>query len=77
MEINAQYQKFVSFALQEHQSGHDKSIARVTAGEGTLAGRAISAASSDSVRGLFKWTRASSDKTANNFARQIFKDAII
>ena len=61
--------------------GGNNSIARVTEGinisEGALAGRTITAATADSVKGFFHWRRADADKLANNETRAIFKQAII
>ena len=78
---NATFQNFVDFAKIRNTMGEKTAIARVTTGinvsEGALAGRTITASSTDSIRGVFKWFRAADDKAANNEARKIFKNAII
>ena len=38
--------------------------------------RSIVAASSDSVRGFFKWFRSTDDRKANDEVRSIFKKAV-
>jgi len=54
---------------------NSKAIARVD-DTGALEGRTITAASTDSVRGLFKWFRSTGDKNANNSVRDLFMDTI-
>ena len=60
--------------------GGMNSIARVDGGvditTGALAGRTVTASTTDSIRGLFKWFRSPDDQTANNETRKIFRDAI-
>lgn len=79
---NATFRAFTDFAKSmEAVKGGNNSIARVTEGinisEGALAGRTITAATADSVKGFFHWRRADADKLANNETRAIFKQAII
>ena len=72
------FQAFVDFATKSVEAGKGKSIARtpVEVTTGPLAGRSVSAATTDSVRGLFKWFRSSDDKAANDATREIFRNAI-
>ena len=73
MQINAQFQKFVDFATAAHAAGNDKSIAR--AGESTaLEGRTITAATTDRVAAFI---RSRANKSANNVARDLFRQAVI
>ena len=78
---NATFQSFVDFAKVRNDMGEKNAIARVGMGvnvsEGALAGRTITASSTDSIRGMFKWFRSSDDKAANNEARKLFRDAIV
>jgi len=79
---NATFQEFADFAkIMTTGQGDENSIARVGTGvniaEGSLAGRTITASTTDSVRGFFKWFRSADDKAANNEVRKLFKDAII
>ena len=78
---NDTFQNFVDFAkIMMNGQGDANSIARVTTGvnvaESVLAGRTITAADSDSIRGMFKWFRSANDKAANNEVRELFKNAI-
>ena len=78
---NDTFRAFADFARISESAGEKKAVARFTTGAdittGALAGRNVVAASSDSVRGIFKWFRASDDQKANNETRKIFKEAII
>ena len=74
---NETFKAFADFAQAKISAGANKAIARVTVGEGPLAGRTIAAATTDSVRGMFKWFRSSDDKAANDATRKIFRDAIV
>ena len=74
---NDTFKAFADFAQAKVNAGQNKAIARATVGEGPLAGRNITAATTDSIRGMFKWFRSSNDQTANNTTRTLFKNAII
>jgi hypothetical protein len=72
--INAQLASFVEFARLQT---NDKAIARVgvaAAGDGPLAGRAITAATNDKVAPI--GPRSGDDKRANNAARELFREAV-
>ena len=76
---NETFKAFADFAkVMVDGRGNAKSIARVTTGvniaEGALAGRTITAATTDKV---FKFFRSNDDKEANNTTREIFRNAII
>ena len=78
---NDTFRAFTDFAKVMTQSkGGMNSIARVETGvditTGALAGRTVTASTTDSIRGLFKWFRSPDDQTANNETRKIFRDAI-
>lgn len=78
---NDTFKAFTDFAKVMTQSkGGMNSIARVDGGvditTGALAGRTVTASTTDSIRGLFKWFRSPDDQTANNETRKIFRDAI-
>ena len=78
---NDAFKAFTDFAKVMTQSkGGMNSIARVDGGvditTGALAGRTVTASTTDSIRGLFKWFRSPDDQTANNETRKIFRDAI-
>lgn len=80
LEINnATFNAFVDFATKSVEAGQNKAIARASADvqTGALAGRSITAATTDSLRGIFKWFRKPDDAAANNATREIFKKAII
>ena len=76
---NATFKAFTDFATKNVEAGNSKAIARASADvqTGPLTGRSITAATTDSVRGLFKWFRKPDDKAANDATRKIFRDAII
>ena len=79
---NDTFRAFADFAkIMTTGQGDENSIARLDTGvnivEGSLAGRTITASTTDSVRGIFKWFRSADDKAANNEVRKLFKDAII
>ena len=76
---NETFKAFVDFAKISEGAGEKKAIARasIDVRTGALAGREVSASDTDSVRGIFKWFRASDEQKANNTTRKIFKDAII
>ena len=76
---NETFKAFVDFAKISEGAGEKKAIARasIDVKTGALAGREVSASDTDSVRGIFKWFRASDEQKANNTTRKIFKDAII
>ena len=80
---NETFKAFTNFATSMVRGQGDRnSIARITDGinnisEGPLAGRTITVAKNDSIRGFFKWFRADDAKIANNATRDIFKRAII
>ena len=69
---NDTFKAFADFAQAKVNAGQNKAIARATVGEGPLAGRNITAATTDSIRGMFKWFRSSNDQTANNTTRTLF-----
>ena len=78
---NDTFKAFTDFAKVMTQSKDGmNSIARVDGGvditTGALAGRTVTASTTDSIRGLFKWFRSPDDQTANNETRKIFRDAI-
>lgn len=75
---NDTFRAFTDFAMKNVDAGKGKAIARapVDVQTGPLTGRSVSAATTDSVRGLFKWFRSSDDKAANDKAREIFRNAI-
>ena len=84
LDINASlatFKMFTDFAQQRVDEGKGKSIARLSTGvdikTGALAGRTITASTTDSVRGIFKWFRKPDDQKANDATRKIFRDAII
>ena len=75
------FRAFTDFAkVMTEGKGGMNSIARVETGvditTGALAGRTVTASTTDSIRGLFKWFRSPDDQTANNETRKIFRDAI-
>ena len=79
---NDTFRAFADFAkIMTTGQGDENSIARLDTGvniaEGSLAGRTITASTTDSIRGIFKWFRSADDKAANNEVRKLFKDAII
>ena len=76
---NATFKAFTDFAQQRVDAGKGTAIARATAdaATGALASRDIKAATTDSLRGFFKWSRSSDDKAANDATRKLFRDAII
>ena len=74
---NETFKVFTNFAQAKVDAGANKAIARVAVGDGPLAGRNITAATTDSVRGFFKWFRSADDQAANNATRTLFKNAII
>ena len=78
MQLNTAYldqlKSFNSFASQH--GVNSKAIARL-GDAGALAGRTITAASTDSVRGMFRWFRTTEDKAANNSVRDLFKETIV
>ena len=51
----AQFNQFVQFAQEQPNAATSKAIARVTGNEDALAGRSISASTTDHVRGVFSW----------------------
>ena len=69
------FQAFVDFATKSVEAGKGKDIARtpVEVTTGPLAGRSITAATTDKV---YKFFRSPSDKAANDKAREIFRNAI-
>jgi len=79
--FNKDFQSFVDFAKIHEGAGEKNAIARVSTGvdikTGALAGRTITASTTDSIRGIFKWFRSADDQAANNATRKIFKDSII
>ena len=70
---NATFKAFTDFATQSVEAGKSKAVARA-GGEGTLAGRVITAAKHDWV-GIGAG-RLGSLKDANNIARDLFRNAI-
>ena len=76
---NATFKAFADFAAKSVEAGKGKAIARASAdaATGALAGRDIKVATSDTLRGIFKWSRSDDDKAANDATRQLFKNAII
>ena len=77
LEINAQFTKFLQFAESQANPAKSEAIARVTGKEESLAGRTISASTTDYVRGVFNWgKRSGADEAKNNETRAIFKKAV-
>ena len=76
---NATFKAFTDFAQQRVDAGKGTAIARAAAdvATGALASRDIKVATTDSLRGFFKWSRSSDDKAANDATRKLFRDAII
>ena len=76
---NATFKAFTDFATQNVNAGKSKAIARasVDVQTGALAGRTITASTTDSIRGLFKWFRKPDDVAANNATRELFRNAIV
>ena len=75
--INAQFNKFVQFAQQQPNAATSTAIARVTGNEDALAGRSISASTTDHVRGLLNWGgRSGTDAEKNNETRRLFREAV-
>ena len=76
---NATFKAFTDFAQAKVDAGQNKAIARASAGvaTGALASRDIKSATTDSLRGFFKWSRSSDDKAANDATRKLFRDAIV
>ena len=75
--INQQFLKFVQFAERQANPAKSEAIARVTGREDALAGRTISAATGDRVRGVFHWGGRSDDnETKNNETRALFREAV-
>ena len=77
---SAMFQSFVDFAKISEGMGKENAVARVNTGvdvsNGVLAGRNVTAATTDSVRSIFKWFRSADDKVANDETRKIFRDTI-
>ena len=77
LAINAQFDKFVQFAQQQPNAATSKAIARVTGNEDALAGRSISASTTDHVRGVFSWGgRSDADAARNNETRRLFLKSV-
>lgn len=76
---NATFKAFTEFATKNVDAGRGKAIARapVDVQAGPLTGRSITAATTDSVRGLFKWFRKPDEAAANNATRELFRNAIV
>ena len=75
--INQQFRQFVQFAERQANPAKSEAIARITGREDALAGRTISAATGDRVRGVFHWGGRSDDnETKNNETRALFKQAV-
>ena len=75
--INAQFNQFVQFAQQQPNAATSKAIARVTGSEDALAGRSISASTTDHVRGVFSWSgRSDADAASNNETRRLFLKSV-
>ena len=85
LDVNGYNETFKAFAdfakIMTTGKGDENSIARLDTGvniaEGALAGRTITASTTDSVRGFFKWFRSADDQKANNATREIFWNSII
>jgi len=75
--LNANFRAFVDFAQAKVDAGDKEAVARGTIENGALAGRTITAATTDSVKGFFYWRRDEADKQANNATRALFKQAVI
>jgi len=73
---NDTFRAFTDFAQAKVNAGQSKAVARapVDVQTGALAGRTITAATTDKV---FKWFRSPDDVKANDATRKIFRDAII
>lgn len=73
---NDAFKSFVDFAQAQMATGNTKAVARdATAGDGAkgIGGRAIAAATTDRA---YAFRRSDADKTANDVARKLFRDAI-
>ena len=78
IQINksAQFDSFVNFAQQSITAGKSKAVARsgdMVTGMDGLASRTIKPATTDRAFALF---RSRADKTANNLARDIFRESV-
>lgn len=70
---NATFRAFTEFATQAVNAGKSNAIARVGEGDGSLAGRVITAAKGDFIGNV---GRFSANVDANNVARNLFRKAI-
>ena len=75
--LNANFKAFMDFAKARVDAGAKETVVRCTSDGGALAGRTITASTTDSVKGFFHWRRSDDDKAANDATRALFKQAII
>lgn len=71
---NATFKAFADFAKTQMDAGNEKAVARTGAGGAALGGRAIVAATTDRA---FAFTRSQADKSANDIARDLFRQAVV
>ena len=73
-KYNGDFRAFVNFAKTQMDAGNEKAVARTGAGGAALGGRAIVAATTDRA---FAFTRSQADKSANDIARDLFRQAVV
>ena len=72
---NATFKAFADFAKTQMGAGNEKAVARTGTGSAAgLAGRTITAATTDRA---FAFTRSQADKSANDIARDLFRQAVV
>ena len=72
-KYNETFKAFADFAKVQLDSGNEKAVARAGT-SGSLAGRTIIAATTDRA---FAFTRSQADKSANDIARDLFRQAVV
>ena len=76
---NMQFRQFVRFAEMQANPGKSEAIARLSGGADPLAGRTVTASSSDHVRhwyNLWKGGHSATNAAENNDARALFREAV-
>ena len=73
-KYNETFKAFADFAKVQLDAGNEKAVARTGAGGAALGGRAIIAATTDRA---FAFTRSQADKSANDIARDLFRQAVV
>lgn len=76
---NMQFKQFVRFAEMQANPGKSEAIARLSGGADPLAGRTVTASSSDHVRhwyNLWKGGHSATNAAENNDARALFREAV-